>query len=114
GFQVFSLAARAKLSEQGVTFRSHLDGRLLELSPERAIAIQQALGADVAMCLDLCPALPASKAEVAEAVGRTLRWAARCREAHSRADQALFGIIQGGSHADLRAECAEGLLALGF
>jgi queuine tRNA-ribosyltransferase len=114
GFQVFSMADRARLTEQGVTFRSHIDGRLLELTPERAVAIQQALGADVAMCLDHCPALPAAKAEIAAAVGRTLRWAARCREAHTRPDQALFGIVQGGSHADLRAECAEGLLALGF
>jgi queuine tRNA-ribosyltransferase len=114
GFQAFSMADRAALSERGVTFRSHLDGRLLELTPERAVAIQQALGADVAMCLDHCPALPAEKAEVAAAVGRTLRWAARCREAHTRADQALFGIVQGGSHADLRAECAEALAGAGL
>jgi queuine tRNA-ribosyltransferase len=114
GFQAFSMADRSAISERGVTFRSHLDGRLLELTPERAVAIQQALGADVAMCLDHCPALPAEKAEVAAAVGRTLRWAARCRAAHTRADQALFGIVQGGSHADLRAECAESLRALGF
>jgi queuine tRNA-ribosyltransferase len=114
GFQVFSLAARARISEAGVAFRSHLDGSLLELSPERAVAIQQALGADIAMCLDHCPALPATRDEIAAAVGRTIRWAARCRAAHSRADQALFGILQGGAHADLRAECAEALTALGF
>jgi queuine tRNA-ribosyltransferase len=114
GFQVFSLAARAKLSEHGVAFRSHIDGRLLELTPERAVAIQEKLGADVAMCLDVCPALPAAKDRIAEAVGRTVRWAARCREAHARDDQALFGIVQGGNYADLRAECAGALIDLGF
>src|SRR3954447_3561403 len=72
GFQVFSLADRARISDAGVTFRSHLDGRLLELTPERAVAIQEALGADVAMCLDHCPALPATKPEIAAAVGRTI------------------------------------------
>ena len=114
GFQVFSLSDRSKLTEAGVAFRSHLDGSLLDLTPERAVAIQEALGADVAMCLDHCPALPASKDEVAAAVGRTIRWAGRCRAAHSRRDQALFGIVQGGSHADLRAECAGALIALDF
>ncbi len=114
GFQVFSLAARSRISDMGVTFRSHIDGRLLELTPERAMAIQQALGADVAMCLDHCPPLPALKATIAEAVSRTIDWARRCKEAHSRPDQALFGIVQGGSHADLRAECAESLLAMEF
>src|SRR4051812_10403970 len=114
GFQVFSLAARARIGDDGVAFRSHLDGSLLDLTPERAVAIQEALGADVAMCLDHCPALPSSKGAIADAVARTLRWAGRCKEAHTRADQALFGIVQGGAHADLRAECAEGLLALDF
>ncbi len=114
GFQAFSLAGRSKLTEAGVAFRSHLDGTLLELTPERAIQIQEALGADVAMCLDQCPALPAAKEAIAEAVARTVRWAARCKQAHTRADQAVFGIVQGGSHADLRAECAEGLVALDF
>jgi queuine tRNA-ribosyltransferase len=114
GFQAFSLAARSKLTDRGVTFRSHLDGSLLELTPERAMAIQEALGADVAMCLDHCPPLPSAKEEIAEAVARTVRWAARCREAHARPDQAVFGIVQGGGHADLRAECAEALIALGF
>jgi queuine tRNA-ribosyltransferase len=114
GFQVFSLAARSKVTEAGVTFRSHLDGRLLELTPERAVAIQQALGADVAMCLDHCPALPASTEAIAEAVARTIRWAERCKAAHTRTDQALFGIVQGGDDADLRAACAEALRALDF
>ncbi len=114
GFQVFSLAARSKITEQGVAFRSHIDGRLLNLTPESAMSIQQKLGADVAMCFDHCPALPATKDVIAHAVGRTVRWAKRCKDAHTRPDQALFGIVQGGSHADLRAECAEALIALDF
>ena len=114
GFQVFSLAARARITEAGASFRSHLDGSLLELTPERAVAIQQNLGSDVAMCLDVCPALPASKETIAAAVDRTVRWAGRCKEAHTRPDQALFGIVQGGSHADLRQGCAEALIGLDF
>ena len=114
GFQVFSLAARNKITDAGVTFRSHIDGRKLELTPERAVAIQEALGADIAMCLDHCPALPAERSVIAEAVRRTIDWARRCKDAHTRADQALFGIVQGGAHADLRAECVEALLALDF
>ncbi len=114
GFQAFSLAARSKLTERGVAFRSHIDGRALELTPERAVSIQEALGADVAMCFDHCPALPASKEAVAEAVGRTIRWARRCADSRIRDDQALFGIVQGGAHEDLRAECAEALVAIGF
>ena len=103
GFQVFSLADRNRVTDRGVTFRSHLDGRLLELTPETATAIQESLGADVAMCLDHCPSLPASTTQIAEAVGRTIDWARRCKAAHQRRDQALFGIVQGGPHADLRA-----------
>ncbi|APW61582.1 tRNA guanosine(34) transglycosylase Tgt [Paludisphaera borealis] len=114
GFQVFSLAQRAKITDHGASFRSHLDGRLLELTPERAVAIQEALGADVAMCLDHCPALPAGKDAIARAVDRTIAWAGRCKAAHARADQALFGIVQGGAHEDLRARCAEALVALDF
>ncbi|MFO0889665.1 MAG: tRNA guanosine(34) transglycosylase Tgt [Isosphaeraceae bacterium] len=114
GFQVFSLSDRNRISDHGVAFRSHLDGRLLELTPERAVQIQEALGADVAMCLDHCPALPAGRDEIGEAVDRTIAWAIRCREAHRRGDQSLFGIVQGGSHADLRGRCAEALIALDF
>ncbi|HEU5117574.1 MAG TPA: tRNA guanosine(34) transglycosylase Tgt [Isosphaeraceae bacterium] len=114
GFQAFSMADRRKLTESGVAFRSHLDGRLLDLTPERAVQIQEALGADIAMVLDHCPALPASKEEVADATARTIRWAERCRQAQSRDDQALFAIVQGGSHEDLRAECAEKLIAMDF
>ncbi len=114
GFQVFSLAARAKITDSGATFRSHIDGRLLELTPERAVAIQEQLGADVAMCLDHCPALPASRTTIEAAVDRTIHWAERCKRAHRRPDQALFGIVQGGDHGDLRARCAEALRALEF
>jgi queuine tRNA-ribosyltransferase len=114
GFQVFSLAARNRVTDHGVVFRSHIDGRLLELTPERAVAIQEALGADVAMCLDHCPALPASNSAIADAVRRTIAWARRCRDAHTRSDQALFGIVQGGAHDDLRTECTRELLALDF
>jgi len=114
GFQVFSLADKAKITDHGATFRSHLDGRLLELTPERAVAIQEALGADVAMCLDHCPALPAEKSAIARAVDRTIAWARRCKAVHSRGDQSLFGIVQGGSHDDLRSECAQALRELDF
>ena len=114
GFQAFSLAAKSKLTEKGVAFRSHLDGSLLDLTPESAVAIQQKLGADVAMCLDECPALPATKDAIASAVGRTVRWARRCKDAHTRPDQSLFGIVQGGAHADLRGECAEALTQMDF
>ncbi len=114
GFQVFSLADKAKITDKGATFRSHLDGRLLELTPERAVAIQEALGADVAMCLDQCPPLPSAKPDIAKAVDRTIAWAGRCKRAKRRSDQALFGIVQGGSHEDLRGRCAEALIAMDF
>jgi len=114
GFQVFSMAERTRIRDEGVSIRSHLDGSKLDLTPERVIAIQEALGADVAMVLDHCPALPASKDEIAAAVERTVRWADRSRAARRRPDQAVFGIVQGGAHADLRAECAARLVEIGF
>jgi queuine tRNA-ribosyltransferase len=114
GFQAFSMADRRSKSEAGFRFKSHLDGSILDLTPERAVQIQADLGADVAMCLDDCPALPATKGDIADAVARTLRWAGRCQAARSREEQALFGIVQGGSHADLREECVAGLRAIGF
>ena len=114
GFQVFSLADRCKMSEKGVVFSSHIDGRRFDLTPETAMSIQQNLGADVAMCLDHCPKLPADKKTIAEAVERTIRWARRCRDAHQRPDQALFAITQGASHKDLREQCAEELVAMDF
>jgi queuine tRNA-ribosyltransferase len=114
GFQVFSLAANAAITDDAVHFRSHIDGSALQLSPERAIAIQNALGADVIMCLDHCPALPAEKNTVAQAVNRTVHWAKRCRNAHNRDDQSLWAIAQGATHADLRAECVDRLIEIGF
>lgn len=114
GFQVFSLATLRKLSEEQVVFKSHLDGSMFELSPERAMRIQELLGADCIMCLDECPAANVSHAEVLKAVDLTTRWARRCRESHQRADQALFGIVQGGTFPDLRERSAKALLELDF
>jgi queuine tRNA-ribosyltransferase len=114
GFQVFSLAERVTVDEQGVRFRSHIDGALLELTPERAVAIQERFGSDVAMVLDHVVALPSGREVVADAMRRSLRWAERSQTAARRADQALFAIVQGGLDADLRIESAERLVALNF
>jgi queuine tRNA-ribosyltransferase len=114
GFQVFSLAERVVINERGARFRSHIDGAGVELTPERAVAIQEQLGSDVAMVLDHVVALPNSPDLVADAMRRSLRWAERCKAAATRRDQALFGIVQGGLEAELRAESAAGLAAIGF
>ena len=114
GFQVFSLARQVKVTEAGASFRSHIDGAPVELTPEASIRIQERIGADVAMQLDHVIALPAPRAAVEEAMRRSLRWAERCRAAHRRGDQALFGIVQGGLDADLREESARRLVDLGF
>ena len=114
GFQVFSLGPNVQLSEQGVVFRSHIDGALFELTPESSIAIQEQLGADIAMQLDDVPALPCSPQRNAEACRRSARWAQRCLEARRRADQALFGIVQGGLDAALRRWSLRRLTELGF
>jgi queuine tRNA-ribosyltransferase len=114
GFQVFSLAKLRKVSDDGVTFQSHLDGSLHHITPERAIEIQEALGADIIMAFDECVALPASLEQVGEAVRRTGLWARRCLAAKRRSDQALFGIVQGGLDHDLRKRSAEELVAMGF
>jgi queuine tRNA-ribosyltransferase len=114
GFQVFSLARQVKVTEEGAFFRSHIDGRPVEFTPENSMRIQQAIGADVAMQMDHVVALPAERAVVADAMRRSLRWAERCRAAHGRSDQALFGIVQGGLDPELRQESAEGLRAIGF
>jgi queuine tRNA-ribosyltransferase len=114
GFQLFSLAHRAEIAEQGAMFRSHIDGRLVELSPERAVAIQEALGSDVAMVLDHVVGLPCAPELIRLATQRTVRWAARCREAARRTEQAQFGIVQGGLDVDLRVECARQLKELDF
>jgi queuine tRNA-ribosyltransferase len=114
GFQVFSLAQRMTFDETGVRFRSHIDGALVELTPERAVAIQEQLGSDVAMVLDHVVALPNNRNVVADAMRRSLRWAERCQAAATRRDQALFAIVQGGLDAELRAESAARLAELDF
>ena len=111
GFQVFSLAHRRQLDEDGVTFRSHIDGSLHRFTPERVMAIQEALGADIVMALDECPD-PSDRAYNEEALERTHRWAVRCKEAQTRSDQALFGIVQGGIFPDLRVKSAQFLAGL--
>jgi queuine tRNA-ribosyltransferase len=114
GFQVFSLAPTRQITDHAATFRSHIDGALFELTPERAVAIQEQLGSDIAMCLDECPPYGAPRAELETAVRRTILWAQRSRDAHRRADQAQFGIVQGATDLDLRARCAAALIALDF
>jgi queuine tRNA-ribosyltransferase len=114
GFQVYSLAQARKITDHAATFRSHIDGALLELTPERAIAIQQNLGSDIAMCLDECPPGDTPLDYMKVAVERTIRWARRCKDAHTRTDQALFGIVQGGTDLGLRERCATELAALDF
>jgi queuine tRNA-ribosyltransferase len=115
GFQVMSLAELRKLTEEGVSFRSHVDGSSHMLSPETSMEIQRLLGSDIVMCFDECPALPADEARVAESMRLSMRWAARSREAFGdRPGHALFGIQQGGVTEDLRGESAEALKAIGF
>lgn len=113
GYQVMSLSDTRKLTEEGVEFRSHLDGSKQFLSPERAIQIQRELGVDIAMCLDECPPYPCTKDEAAQAMRRTHRWATRCAEAKAEG-QAVFGIVQGGVHDDLRSESVETIGAMPF
>ncbi len=114
GFQVFSLNSLAKVSPEGVEFQSHLDGSRHFLGPEKAIEIQQALGADIIMCLDECTPYPATRETAERSLRITLEWARRCREAHRGPQQALFGIVQGGMYADLREQSAGALMKLGF
>lgn len=115
GFQVFSLSERRKISEEGVEFRSHLNGEKLFLSPEKAMEIQNALGPDIMMAFDECPPYPASYEYVKQSTERTSRWAERCLAAHQRKhDQALFAIVQGGMHEDLRVQSAKDLTSLDF
>ncbi len=114
GFQVFSLNAISEVTEEAATFRSHLDGAIVRLTPERSIEIQEALGSDVAMVLDHVIALPASEGAVLDAVERSVRWARRCLEAATRDDQAMFAIVQGGLDAELRVQCAGELASMDF
>lgn len=111
GFQVFSLRSLRSISDMSVIFRSPRDGRIIELTPERSIHIQNALGADVIMAFDECPPYPASQEQVKAATDRTYRWLERCLHAHQRPhDQALFGIVQGGIYPDLRQQAAQALV----
>jgi queuine tRNA-ribosyltransferase len=115
GFQVFSLAELRKITEEGVTFQSHLDGGAKHfISPEYAMEIQEALGADIIMAFDECIPFPATHDYARESLERTLRWARRCRDAKKNAGQALFGIVQGGMYPELRKHSAEALVDIGF
>jgi len=116
GFQVMSLAPLRKISEEGVAFRSHVDGAMVELTPERAIEVQLLLGSDIAMQLDECVKLPAERGEIERAMKLSLRWAERCKHAFESAPagRALFGIVQGGDDQALRAESARALVDLEF
>jgi len=115
GFQVMSMSALRRLEEKGVTFRSHLDGTMVELTPERAIEIQALLGADISMQLDECIGLPAPREEVARAMQLSLRWAERSKKAFgARSGRALFGIVQGGDDRVLRSESVRALIDIGF
>ena len=114
GFQAFSLGSMAKLSDEAVVFRSHIDGSMHRFTPEAAVLYQERLGVDMMMCLDQCVAADGSEAAVREAMERTHRWAVRCREAWRSESQALFGIVQGGVSEEMRRESAEFITSLDF
>ncbi|MBN2497586.1 MAG: tRNA guanosine(34) transglycosylase Tgt [Deltaproteobacteria bacterium] len=114
GYQVFSLAHRRRISEQGVSFCNHIDGDMCMLTPERSISIQETLGADIMMAFDECPPCGADRSYLRASMERTSRWAERCLRARSRFGGALFGIVQGGLEKDLRLEHLDELASLGF
>ena len=114
GFQVFSLKGLNKVSEEGVSFQSHLDGSRHMITPELAIEIQQALGSDIIMCFDEPPSYPSDKFKIKDAMDRTTRWEERCKKAKTNPHQALFGITQGGTDPDLRVESARQIMNIGF
>jgi queuine tRNA-ribosyltransferase len=115
GFQVFSLSDLNDITEEGVKFKSFIDGSEHFITPEKSINIQNDLGADIIMAFDECPPYPAERAYVERSLQRTTRWAKRCKEAHGRAhDQALFGIVQGGMYKDLREQSVKEITALDF
>ncbi|MCA1777859.1 MAG: tRNA guanosine(34) transglycosylase Tgt [Xanthomonadaceae bacterium] len=114
GFQIWSLAELRKLDERGVTFSSPVDGKRIFIGPEESMAVQHALGSDVVMIFDECTAWPATHEQARESMERSLRWADRSKQAHGDSPAALFGIVQGGMYADLRAHSAGGLIKIGF
>ena len=114
GFQIFSLGEMNKVTDEGATFKSHLDGSTIHLRPEDSIRIQEELGSDIAMVLDHVIALPATDDAVKDASDRSVRWAQRCKDSAVRADQAKFAIVQGGLNPQLRIHCAEQLIGIGF
>ena len=114
GYQVFSLAQLCKVTDDGVTFRSHIDGSEHNLTPELVIEFQQKLGADIIMTLDECPAIGASMTKVREAVERTSQWAKRCRKHHQSSTQLILGIVQGGIYPELRQQSAKAITSLNF
>ncbi len=114
GFQIFSLKELATITEEGATFRSHLDGSKKFLSPEDAVKVQEALGSDIMMCLDTCIPYPADRNQTVESTALTGRWARRCRVAQRQKEQLLFGITQGGMYPELRKESAQTLIEIGF
>lgn len=114
GFQVFSLAKNRKISEEGVTFKSHLNGDTIFFSPESVIGIEEKIGADIAMSFDECIPYPATYEYAKKSTERTIRWAKRGKDAHKKEEQALFGIVQGGEFEDLRKECALKLVDMDF
>lgn len=114
GFQVFSLGNLRKISEEGVNFKSHIDGKDIFLSPEKSIEIQEKLDSDIIMSFDECVEYPASYEYTKKSMERTIRWAKRGKDFHSKKEQALFGIVQGGMYEDLRKNCAEKLIEIDF
>jgi len=114
GYQIFSLSSFRKVTDEGVVFRSHIDGSEHSITPEYSISMQETLGADIIMVLDVCPESTAGRDKLAMAMASTLRWAERCRSAHRDNGQHLFGIIQGGVYPDLRREAAEQITSLDF
>jgi len=114
GFQVWSLSERRKITEQGVTFASPVDGAKVFLGPEESMAVQAALGSDIVMCFDECTPYPATEQQAAESMELSMRWAQRCRDAHGQSVSALFGIVQGGMYEGLRKRSAESLKRIGF
>lgn len=114
GFQIFSLSKLTKMEEAGATFRSHIDGSKMFLSPEKAVEIQETLGTDIHMVLDECTPYPATVAQARKSMELTIRWAERCRKAKTRSELAQFAIVQGGVHRQLRQECAKRLVDMDF